>query len=123
MGISAFLRKYNEDCSCDMESLGNDVPYHSYGRPAYKVFFTEHFITEMRLAMQYDRDIYGTRRFKMSKPEYDFWGLFELYNDMSGTPDYKGTLDIACGDLDNWLHREIQNLPHDQPADASACNI
>jgi len=108
-----------------MESLGNDVPYHSYGRPAYKVFFTNHFITEMREALSYDRDIFGGRRFNMSKPEFDFWVLFQVYNEIDGTPEYTGTLDIACADLDNWLHREIQNLPHDKPAtvDVATCGI
>jgi hypothetical protein len=127
MGIGEFIRKYDKTCDCNaLESLGEDLAYITIGRPAHTVYFQEHFITEMRKALQYDKDEYGRRRFYMSKPEFNFWSLFEgteysdaydpgapLKGTISGSSTGNETLRMAIKSLDNWLHREIQNLPHE----------
>jgi len=117
MGIGGFIRKFNDTaCSCDeIEQLGVDVPYFTGGRPTYEVYISNHFITEMRQALRYDTDLYGARRFKMSQIEYDFWLKFQPFNAQVDPIQYTGELQMASEELDNWLHREVQNLPHDGP--------
>lgn len=126
MGIGAFIRKFNDtECDCgDIEQLGISVPYFTGGRPVYEVYFAEHFLTEMRQALRYDRDIYNQRRFKMSQIEYEFWETFQPFNDQINPIQYVGELQIACESLDTWLHREVQNLVHDGPVrlDPDKCN-
>ena len=114
MGIGSFIRKFNDtECSCDeIEQLGTALPYFTEGVPAYEAYFTTHFLEEMRLAMRYDVSISGSRRFGMSTAEYDFWVSFQLFDDLTYTVPYGNTLTIACESLDEWLHLEVQGLPH-----------